>query len=82
MQVLTLKTRSAFEDLILQKLTGYNRPVKTKHLADRLNIERADLVASLNRLRQGGLIYYTKEPNKKTDSRGRDDLSYGWVINP
>jgi len=80
MQVLTLENRSAFEDLILQKLRGYTRPVKTKHLADRLKIERADLVGSLNKLRKEGFIKYTKEENPKSDHRGREDLNYGWVI--
>ncbi len=78
-QVLTL-TGSAFEDRILLKLKGYSRPCKTKHLADRLNIERADLVATLNGLRKRGLIQYTRKENGKNDHRGRDDLIYGWVI--
>ena len=70
-----LETRgSAFEDRIITKLSGYTRPVKTKHLAERLKIERADLVASLNKLRQAGKIDYIKETNNKNDHRGRDDL--------
>lgn len=79
MQVLTQKNNSAFEELILKKLAGYSRPVKTKHLADRLDVERADLVGSLNGLRQKGLINYIKETNTKEDHRGREDISYGWV---
>ena len=79
MQVLTVKNNSELEELILKKLSGYNRPVKTKHLAERLQVERADLVGSLNGLRQKGLINYTKEINPKEDHRGRENLSYGWV---
>jgi len=78
-QVLSMK-RSAIEDLIIQKLERYTRPVKTKHLADRLHIERSDLVAMLNNLRLHGFIQYVKEINPNQDSRGRDDLSYGWVL--
>ena len=75
MQILT-----TFEDLILLKLAGYSRPVKTKHLAERLKIERVDLIGSLNRLRKAGKIDYIKELNPKGDHRGREENYYGWVI--
>ncbi len=79
MQVLTTQG-SEFEERILGKLSGYTRPVKTKHLAERLNIDRADLVAVLNDLRIKGKISYTKKINLLSDSRGRDDMIYGWVL--
>jgi len=78
-QVLTLND-PVLQNRILTKLRGYGKPVKTKHLAKRLNIERADLVASLNQLRSKGAIAYIKTVNDLQDSRGREDISFGWVL--
>jgi hypothetical protein len=72
----------SFKDLVLTKLGGYNKPVKTKHLAQRLRIERVDLVATLNQLRKQKKIDYIKINNSKDDYRGREDISYGWVLTP
>lgn len=78
--VLTKYKGSELSDLVLTKLKGYGKPVKTKHLANRLNIERADLVSTLNKLRSKGAIAYIKTINDRQDSRGREDISYGWVL--
>ena len=45
-----------------------------------MGIERADLVATLNKLRIEGKIRYTKQESKLNDHRGRDDLIFGWVL--
>lgn len=78
MQVLT--QLSELEDRIIQRLGNYSRPVKTKHLAERLKIDRLDLVSSLNNLRRLKLVRYTKNENNQSDSRGREELNYGWEI--
>lgn len=79
-QVLTERSFSVFEERILNKLAGYCKPVKTKHLADRLNVDRIDLISVLNELRKGGLIHYTSIINRADDRRGREDKYYGWAI--
>lgn len=80
MQVLTLQEISPIEGIILTKLEGYAKAVKTKRLAERLEIERCDLVAQLNKLRAKGLVTYVKHVNGKDDYRGREDLTYGWIL--
>lgn len=63
-----------FDILVLTKLKRYNKPVKTKHLAGKLKVTRPDLVMSLNKLQDQGLIYY-HAPHKDDDK-----LFYGWKV--
>ena len=66
---------------IMTSLQGYTKPIKTKHLASRLNIDRVDLVASLNSLRKKKVVEFVKiEDQRYKNSIGRNILNYGWVL--
>ena len=79
--ILTLRDITESQSIILTKLGGYTKPVKTKHLADRLRMDRSDLVADLNQLRSRGAVRFVKGINQKEkDHRGRDDINFGWVL--
>ena len=59
---------------VLAKLKAYKKPIKTKHLARRFDIDRPLLVQVLNRLKDRGLVCW--HIPKKLD----DNQYYGWLI--
>lgn len=65
--------RSTFDGLVLAKLLNYTKPIKTKHLAKRLNADRDHVTSILNYLRQQNLVRYNTP--KKTDEK----KFYGWI---
>ncbi len=79
--ILTYDT-TVLSKTILHILSGRTIPMKTKHLASRLHMERPDLVEILNKLREQKKVAYTRIINNASDSRGREDIIYGWVSTP
>ena len=59
--------------IVLKKINGYTKPVKTKHLANKLDIPRPVLVMVLNRLEKENKISFFV-PSKKDDNR-----YFGWI---
>lgn len=47
-----------FELITLKKLDGYSKPVKTKQLAGRINIDRTIMAEILNRLEDKNLVVW------------------------
>jgi len=61
------------DDLILRKLEGYNRPLKTKLLAKRLNMDRQELATKLKELEQKNEVTYISIKGNK------DCKIFGWI---
>ena len=58
---------------VLNRIRKYNKPVKTKHLAPRVNMDRPKLVSVLNKLKKLGLVgWHIPKPQD-------DKQYYGWV---
>lgn len=63
------------EFIVLKKIKGYTKPVKTKHLANKLDIPRPVLVQVLNKLHQQNLISW------HIPKRDNNKRYYGWIKN-
>ena len=68
---MTSQALSLIEDLAYQRISRYNKPVKTKHLARSLNVSRPELVKALNSLKDKGLVLWFAPARSK-------DIPYGW----
>ncbi len=73
---------TVLSNTILRILSSRTIPMKTKHLAGRLQMARPDLVEILNKLRKQNKVAYARIINNASDSRGREDIIYGWVSTP
>lgn len=67
------KPTDNFEAIVLASILKYRKPVKTKHLARKLNMNRIELVSILNILNKQNLICFQKVTMKN------DDIVYGWI---
>jgi len=71
--ILAEKTTTEIEGLVLTSILNYRKPVLTKFLAKKLNMERTDLMIVLNSLHRKNLIAW------KTTKPKDDDLICGWI---
>ena len=63
------------ESIVLKKLDGYYKPIKTKQLAERIGVDRPTMAEILNRLHSKNLIRWHK-PDRN------DEKQYvGWIRN-
>ena len=63
------------ESIVLKKLDQYTKPIKTKHLADRIGVDRVTITETLNRLHSQNKIAWHKP--KRTD----ENQYVGWIKN-
>lgn len=62
------------QELILEKLSGYHKPKKTKQLAYLLSVDRVELMKQLNDLAEKKIIIYVK-----TKTRCEEKIC-GWLL--
>ena len=63
------------ESIVLRKLDKYTKPIKTKHLAERVGVDRVIITETLNKLHSQNEIAWHKP--KRTDK----EQYVGWIIN-
>lgn len=68
-----MKSLTGFDLCVLKKLKNYTKPIKSRHLASRLNVDCPTLITSLNKLRSLNLVLY--HIPKRLD----DKKYYGWL---
>lgn len=59
--------------LVMKRLSKYNKPVKTKHLAERLNLDRTEITKTLNQLSTQNKITYVQS------KKGSEEKFVGWI---
>ena len=72
-------TKNKTYNKIMSGMHKLRRPIRTKNLAKKLNMEPAEITEKLNDLRKSGKIKYTmitEEPKKQ----GTNSTKYGWII--
>ena len=67
------QTLTELEGIVLTSILNYRKPVLTKFLAKKLNMERTDLMIQLNQLQKKGFISWKSTKPKD------DDLVCGWI---
>lgn len=61
--------------MVLKKLESYTKPIKTKHLAERVGVDRNTMTEILNHLQSENLVKWHKP-------KRNDEKQYvGWIRN-
>lgn len=63
------------EDEVLARLEKYRKPVKTKFLAKRLNVDSTEIMVTINKLKEKGLVAFLPQTDKFSD----EPFGWGWV---